>query len=169
MSERKRSFFIPWLFVLAALLPLGTGPAFAFHFPWDQGHDTFNPDQGDDDTDPGDDDPCKTGSPFQVATGNFIFGAQDFYVQTPGIDFDISRTYNSHDLRDGLFGFGWTFSFDQRVVHTTDGSATFAISCAGSGKRERWTLGSTGSYTAPAYSSSRLVGQSDGSLRLTDK
>ena len=169
MIDRKRFLWLPWLFALAVLLPLGTSPALAFHFPWDQGHDTFNPDQGDDDTDPGDDDPCKTGSPFQVATGNFIFGSQDLYVQTPGIDFDISRTYNSHDLRDGLFGFGWTFSFDQRVVHTSDGSMTFAISCAGSGKRERWTLGSTGSYTAPAYSSSRLVGQSDGSLRLTDK
>jgi hypothetical protein len=40
MIERKRLFLALWLFALAALLPLDTSPAFAFHCPGDRGHDT---------------------------------------------------------------------------------------------------------------------------------
>jgi RHS repeat-associated protein len=145
------------------------GVAHAGHFPWDQGHDTFMPEFDDLDTDPGDDDCNNSGSPFEVATGNFLHASIDLFIPTLGPDFDITRTYNSRDRRNGPLGRGWTFTYDQRLIEATDGVSLLVICRQGNGKRERFVRNADGTYTAPPDLSAVLVKHADGTLTLTEK
>ncbi len=159
------------LIVLASLgsaaLP---GPAPAFDQPpWDTGHQTIDPDPGDKDTDPGDDDCNNSGSPFEVATGNFIYRARDLFIPGLGRDIEITRTYNSRDMRNGPLGRGWTFTYDQRLIETTDQVSLFVICRQGDGKRERFLRNPDGTYTPSPDVFSRLVKHPDGTWTLTDK
>ncbi|MBL1275075.1 MAG: RHS domain-containing protein [Ectothiorhodospiraceae bacterium] len=99
-------------------------PAQAFHFPWDQGHDTTEPE---DPEDPGpcegaecENDPCNggsQGSPVYLATGHFIWSETDIDLKgRPRLAVD--RTFNSHDPRIGLVGNGWSMSCDKGLLYT---------------------------------------------------
>lgn len=154
------------LLAIAVLLVVGVAPAPAFHFPWDQGHDTFDPDQGDDDTDPGDDEPCLFGSPFEPASGNFRWEERDLLIPGPGVALNLTRHYNTHDLRSGPFGKGWSFTFDRRLVLTTDGSASFAICQSPAGRRVRFTRNADGSFSAPKNTYDTLQRNGDGTFTL---
>lgn len=170
MSSRSPSAvaLVPAL-VVALLLGLAGAPLFAFHFPWDQGHDTFTPDPGPDDTDPDDQDCNSSGSPFEVASGNFFHKVEDFAILGLGPAIEILRIYNSRDLRSGPIGHGWTFSLDQRLIETTDGVSSFAICRQGSGKRERYLRNPDGSFSGPSDLSATLDKLPDGTFRLTAK
>ena len=82
MRLRRTSTPLPWILLLVAAIVLWAPTARAFHFPWDQGHDIFQPDHGDDDNDPGDrllpreyllPGQPRSDSPVEVASGNFIY------------------------------------------------------------------------------------------------
>jgi RHS repeat-associated protein len=169
MFRRYRFLTSQIAFALILALLFGTFPASAFHFPWDQGHDTFSPNPGDDDTDPGDDDCNNTGSPFEIASGNFLQQIPVLYVPSFGPSLEIVLSYNSRDMRNGAFGHGWSLSYDQRLVETTDGVSVTAICHQGSGKRERFTRLSTGTYASPGDLSTRLIRSSDSTFTLRDK
>lgn len=165
----RRSSATPWLVALLVALGLWAAPAAAFHFPWDQGHDTFDPDHGDDDTDPGDDEPCLFGSPFEPASGNFRWDERDVLIPGPGPYLDLVRFYNSHDLRSGAFGVGWSFSFDRRLALTTDGEAIFAVCHSPNGRRVRFTRNPDGSFSPPKSTYDTLVENADGTFTLARK
>ncbi|MEX2962242.1 RHS repeat-associated core domain-containing protein [Microbulbifer sp. TYP-18] len=110
--------------VLAIAGLFSISPASAFHFPWDQGHDTTDPN---DPVDPGpcegpecENDPCNgnsTGSPVYLATGQLIWSETDIVLKgRPALS--VSRTYNSHDPRVGLLGNGWSMSCDRGLIYT---------------------------------------------------
>ena len=155
--------------ILPAIWPSLVVVAHAVHFPWDQGHDTFLPEFGDLDTDPGDSNCNSTASPFEVATGNFLHTSTDLFMPALGPDFDITRTYNSRDRRSGPFGRAWTFTYDQRLIETTDGVSLFVICRQGNGKRERFVQNPDGTYTAPPDLAAVLVKHADGTLTLTEQ
>ena len=140
--------------------------AYAFHFPWDQGHDTFKPAPGDGDTAPGDDGPCKSGSPVEVTSGNFLYHTRDLILASLGPAIDMTRYYNGRDMRSGPFGIGWVFPYDQRLIEITDGIQVFAICSQPNGKRETFTRLPDGSYAPPLHVHSSLVKNSDGSYTL---
>jgi RHS repeat-associated protein len=169
MSWKQLSLPLRLLAALAALLSLETSSVFAFHFPWDQGHDTFRPDGGDDDTDPGPDGPCQSGSPVEFASGNLVHEEVDLKVTSLGPVLSLVRTYNSRDMRSGPFGHGWSFSYDQRLVETTDGVSTFSVCHQGDGKRERYLRQANGSYLPPPFLSSNLVKNSNGTFTIYDR
>lgn len=157
------------LICLVLVVSLFTPTAMAFHVPpWDTGHNSFSGDDGDDDTDPGDDCPCKKGSPVEVASGNFDYNTRDLLVAGLGPDIDLSRTYNSRDMRKGPFGNGWVFSYDERITETTDGTQVFGISSNANGKREVFTRLDDGTYRPPAYAHSSLVKHNDRSFTLAE-
>jgi RHS repeat-associated protein len=166
MSARRTPAVLLWGLALVAALILGAAPASAFHFPWDQGHDTFDPDHGDDDTDPGDDEPCLFGSPFEPASGNFRWEERDLLIPGPGVSLNLTRHYNSHDLRSGPFGRGWSFTFDRRLVLTTNGSASFAICQSPAGRRVRFTRNTDGSFSPPKNTYDSLQSHGDGTFTL---
>lgn len=168
---RKAVFFLV-TFVIGGLLPLSWpslgGIAYAFHFPWDQGHDTTQPEEPDDDQDPGDDDCNDSGCPFQVSTGNFFHKTADLLIPTAGDDITIFRTYNSRDMRSGPMGHGWSFSYDFRLIEVTDGGERFALLHLPDGKRERFLRQEDGSFASPEDFDVTLVKNSDDSFTLTD-
>lgn len=125
--------------------------AHAFHVPpWDTGHNSFAGDPGDPDSDPGNDSCNSNGSPFEIATGNFIYGAQDIYIHGVGPALSVARTYNGEDMRDGMFGQGWSFNYENRLIETSDGSQQYAVCRQGDGKRLRFGKNADGSFKSPA-------------------
>lgn len=102
--------------VVAAFMAM---PTMAYHFPWDQGHDSSSPEDppppgkcpgGECNTPP--DDCNKTGSPVYVATGHLVWKETDIVLKgRPALG--LSRTFNSNDPRTGLFGRGWISGCDE--------------------------------------------------------
>lgn len=156
-----------WLIFLVALLCVST--TLAFHAPpWDTGHNSFVGDPGDDDSDPGDDGPCKSGSPVELANGNFVYNVRDLLIVGLGPAIDLTRTYNSRDMHKGPFGNGWAFPYDQRLIETTDGTQVFAICTQPNGKREVFTKKADGSYQSPPHVRTTLVKNSDNTHTLRE-
>lgn len=161
--------FRPLLLALSLVCAFAA-PAFAFHVPpWDTGHQSFEPDPGDPNTDPGDDGQCKAGSPVEVATGNFLHSYHLFQLTGLGPPIDLTLTYNSHDRRRGPLGQGWVHPYDMRAVEVTDGTNVYAICAAGNGKRERFLRNAGGTYRTPAHDTSELSKSSDGQLTIREK
>lgn len=157
-----------YLFI-ALLCLLSVSTATAFHVPpWDTGHHNFRGDPGDEGTDPGDDGPCKSGSPVELASGNFSYSARDLLIVGFGPAINLTRTYNSRDLRKGPFGTGWVFAYDQRLVETTDGVQLFAICSGPDGKREVFRKLANGSYQPPPHVRAVLSKNSDNTHTLRE-
>ncbi len=136
----------------AALLALAT-PAGAFHFPWDQGHDTTS---SNDPPPPGPDDrpPCdecnnkgSTGSPVYAALGHAIWSSTDMVLRgRPYLG--AVRTYNSNDPVVGLFGNGWSVDFDIALYPANNSGVQQRIYKAANGKRFVYARQADGTYTA---------------------
>ena len=59
------------------------------------------------------------GDPVDCATGNLSESQTDFAIGGRGVGLDLTRTYNSQagaEGAKGLFGYGWTSSFGDRLV-----------------------------------------------------
>jgi len=168
MRLRRTSTPLPWILLLAAAVTLWAPAAWAFHFPWDQGHDIFEPDHGDDD-DPGDDRCEASGSPFDVLTGNFFYSTEDVSWDGSGPAVKLVRTYNSEDRREGPFGLGWTFTFDQRLIEVTDGIEVSTLCRKANGKRSRFQRLPGGGFAPPSAFFAELVRESDGTLTLRER
>jgi RHS repeat-associated protein len=137
--------------VLALLLLTLPQTTFAFHYPWDQGHYTFSPNDDPRKRDPGPHRCNEKGSPLIVATGNFTTVFADLVFPSSHEALTITRTYNTQDGRVGLLGRGWQLSFESAVLDVTDGRARTAICRQGDGSRDRYQLDMNG----------RLVGSPD--------
>jgi len=155
-------------FLTAFLVPLLTfgclvsvAPVQAFHFPWDQGHDTTEPNPPEE---PGpcegagcENDPCNagsTGSPVYLATGHLVWSETDIVLKGRPVLL-VNRTFNSHDPRVGLFGAGWSMSCDQGLLFTVryevvGGPAIQEfVRRLPNGKRYIYSEQVDGSYSAP--------------------
>ena len=153
--------------VLCVLLPVG---AQAFHAPpWDTGHESFQPDNGDPNNTPGPSKPDGCGSPVEVATGNLVYQRNLISVQGLGPGLVFAAAYNSQDLRAGPLGKGWRHPYDVRLVIATDGVQVVAICQQGTGYRDRFTRLADGSYASPPFVHSRLQRNADGSHSLREK
>ncbi|MCP4112565.1 MAG: RHS repeat protein [Desulfobacteraceae bacterium] len=151
-------------------------PAIARDFPpWDKGHDgtRATPDDGTPPETPCKppckDDDCSKGSPVYLKDGNFLYSAEDLMI--PGrMPFQIVRSYNSNDnLRSGLFGYGWTFTYCYRIIETEDAetetiTATLLVP---NGQRYDFTL-DNGTYIAPPRVYDTLT-KTDGVFSLRKK
>lgn len=144
--------FFAALLLLLALASLS--PAQAYHFPWDQAHDYTDWDDPNDDNGPCEGGDCETdpedecskqGSPVYVATGHFTWRETD--VVLPGRPMiQLTRTYQSHDPRNGLFGNGWSFTCDRALYVVRDtlegGGVELAYILRGAnGERRRFPIG----------------------------
>jgi RHS repeat-associated protein len=139
--------------LLGGVLGTALAPALAFHFPWDQGHDTTNsndpPPPGPDDR-PQCDPDCNgkaRGSPAYAATGHAYWNETDVVLRgRPYLG--VYRAYNSNDPTVGIFGNGWSVDFDVRMfgaVNGRTGSLDRIVSYA-SGKRVAYQSDFAGNF-----------------------
>lgn len=158
---------------LALLIVAGlcfiAAPAGAFHFPWDQGHDTFTPEEPPDDQEPPSDEPeqCSL-DPIDMRTGEFFWSntPHDIFVSGLGPQLDLRFTYHSRDKYDGPFGLGWHAPLMERVAWVTDGDSEFGIVRDGHGRRKRYQQTDSGAFIPPPGESAALSGYEDGSMTL---
>jgi len=158
--------------LLVALLLLGavgSGTAVAFHFPWDQGHDTFQPEEPEDEDPPEDDDPCESDAPVILATGAKTYEQTDFDIPGIGPKLSLRRVYHSNDRSDGPFGIGWRSTLTPRAVRVTDGVSVSVVSCQGNGRRKRFLEQADGSFLSAPGTYQTLTRLADNSLELRDK
>lgn len=147
---------------------LGLPAVQAFHFPWDQGHDTTDwndppppgPCEGDNC------DPCSgTGSPIYLITGHLIWSAKDLSIGgSPALS--ITRTYNSHDPRDGLFGNGWTVGCEVGLFRVDNSGTTNYVLRLANGKRHNYLEVAANRFESEAGRFDYVEVQVDGSARL---
>ena len=170
-----------WAVLLFTALVLAsfTPPVHAYHYPWDQGHDTTNTEDNDDPPGPCEGeqcDPCdSTGSPIYVPTGHFIWSDTDVTLAgRPSLS--LRRTYNSHDPRDGMFGNGWSSSCEPSLYKTLhegkdeQGNATAQVLyqlLLPNGKRYTYEEQDDGTVQSPATRYDTLEPQPDGTVTLT--
>ena len=140
--------------LLASALLAVAVPAAAFHFPWDQGHDTTH---SNDPNKPGTDprepcEPCNGGathSPVYAALGHAVWQTTDVVLRgRPYIG--IYRAYNSNDPVVGLFGNGWSVDFDIALYPATSSGTQQRIFKDANGKRYTYVKQADGSLLAPA-------------------
>jgi RHS repeat-associated protein len=107
-------------------------------------------------------------------SGNFSRTYTDMEVSVPGFNMKISRTYNSHDAREGTLGKSWTFGFEGTLEHVgnkiiarlPDGSGyTFYTN----GSKIPWSQGSTDTKFVAADNRAILDKISDVTYILTTK
>lgn len=173
----NRSVKSAWLCIFLMLFLSFSHHSFAYHFPWDQGHDTTNPN---DPNDPGtcegpNCDPCSsTGSPVYLQTGHFIWTEVD--VEIPGRpSLTLRRTYNSNDPRSGSFGNGWSTGCETGLYEVVDTieqddgtivSETYYLLREANGKRYAYRAGADGQFISPPKLKNVLVENPDNTVSL---
>ncbi|MGR9116091.1 MAG: RHS repeat-associated core domain-containing protein [Gammaproteobacteria bacterium] len=163
------SKFLIVLFWILLIFGCGVPVAEAFHFPWDQSHDTTD---WNDPPDPGpcegaSCDPCKsTGSPVYIPTGHFIWSDTDVTLGgRPPIN--LTRSYNSNDPRDGIFGNGWSSNCEPKLNKLVDAEGVISYSLRiSNGKRYEYIEQSDGSIVSPPGRFDSLQKTTQGDLRL---
>ena len=94
-----------------------------------------------------------------TGTGTFQRVEQDFAMPSYGIPFRLARYYSSGNTGAGMFGLGWSSSYDIRVVAADNGAARVR---AEDGAEAVYTGGADGTYEAPAGVRAKLTKVSDG-------
>ncbi len=162
---------LPCLFIALLLGLLLAAPATAFHFPWDQGHDTFkpNPPPPDKPECPNEDNRCETPHPVDIGAGDKIQRSIDFNLPGFGPQLALVRHYHSQDLSNGPFGFGWHSNLTTRLILATDGQTNTAIVIQSDGKRKRFSQQASGGWASAPGTFQTLTVGADGSAQLRDK
>ena len=150
--EARQSLLRCWVLLQLIILTVTAPTAYAFHFPWDQGHDTTD---WDDPPPPGpcegpNCDPCNSSrSPVYVPTGHFIWSDTDIVLpgQPPLM---LTRTHNSNDPRPGIFGNGWTQDCEMALLRVVDGEQTRYLLRDVNGKRYDYLPAGDGTFRATA-------------------
>ena len=141
----------------------------AFHFPWDQGHDTFTPDDPDDEDNPPEDEERDCyGDPVDLKSGNFSHFAQDLVISGRGSGLALQYVYHSQDRFNGPFGRGWHSIYSSMGQLVTDGTTNVLILRQGDGKRKRHIVNPDGTVQSAPGLFQRIVAQGGG-VRVIDK
>ncbi|MFC3743130.1 polymorphic toxin-type HINT domain-containing protein [Paractinoplanes deccanensis] len=102
------------------------------------------------------------GQMVNTGTGTFQRVEQDFGMPSYGIPFRLARYYSSGNTAPGMFGPGWSSTYDIRIVSADGGAARVR---AEDGSEAVYTGGADGSYEAPAGVRARLT-KVDGGWQL---
>lgn len=110
---------------------------------------------------------CNSGDPVNCASGNFSETFTDVSVPGRGPSLDLTRTYNSLSASTaGIFGFGWSSSYEANVVVNGDGSATVTL---GDGSQVTGQPAGGGTYTIPTWANSTLTQNGDGTWTFVQR
>ncbi|MCQ1537039.1 hypothetical protein FTO70_15445 [Methanosarcina sp. KYL-1] len=104
--------------------------------------------------------------PINMGTGSYFYNHQDIYIPGQGLPLAITRSYNSMDDYNGPLGHGWTFNYNMNLIVSATGDVTVMRE---SGRRDRYTLNTDGTYSAPLGVFDTLTKNPDGTYILTGK
>ena len=99
------------------------------------------------------------GTMVNTGTGTFQRVEEDFSMPSFGIPFRHARYYSSGNTAQGMFGVGWSSSYDMRIVAADNGAARVR---AEDGAEAVYTGGADGTYEAPAGVRAKLTKTTDG-------
>lgn len=141
---------------------LSTQEAYAYNKPWDQGHDSTEPEDPEDPEDPDDEDPCESSAcPIFIANGNYTTTTTDIKINTR-LGFDITRTYNSlDDKRTGLVGYGWVLNFESKLLRIAGENENYVVVLMANGQRLKFVENVDGTYETPPGRTLKLTRNSD--------
>jgi RHS repeat-associated protein len=105
---------------------------------------------------------CITADPVDCASGDFWQTFTDVSVPGRGPALGLTRTYNDQDgATAGIFGYGWSSSYDQHLTFGQDGSVTVTLA---DGSQVVAEPDGSGGFTVPAWADSTLVQNGDGTF-----
>lgn len=87
------------------------------------------------------------GATVNTATGAYLRVEKDFVMPSYGIPFNHARYYSSGNPATGMFGPGWSSSYDIRIIAADNGAARVR---AEDGSEAVYTANADGSYDRPA-------------------
>jgi len=100
------------------------------------------------------------GDPVNIANGNLFLTDKDLSVPAVGLPITIKRYYNSFSDYNGPFGYGWSYTYDERITeNSADESLTYK---AGDGGNFVYTKNPDGSYQRPLGMHSTLSKDASG-------
>ncbi len=90
------------------------------------------------------------GREFDPRTGNYTTSVTDVSVPAAGTPLTVRRTYNSMDpRRDGMFGAGWSSSWDMKIVREERGGRVSALVTGPDGRLVRFAAPDAGGVFQP--------------------
>jgi RHS repeat-associated protein len=108
------------------------------------------------------------GKPVDCVTGNETERQTDVSIGGRGVGLDLTRTYNAQAAAKaasaGMFGYGWSSSFSDRLV--VESASHKATVYQANGSTVQFTEES-GSFVAPSWSGDTLTGSSEAGYTLT--
>lgn len=104
--------------------------------------------------------------PVNTAIGNYIFNRKDIEIPGRGLPIIFQRDYNSQDVQDGPFGFGWNHNYNSGLVINSDSSVTIRW---GDGRAVYYTPDSSNGYTPQPGVFNTLIANNDGTYTLKEK
>jgi RHS repeat-associated protein len=168
--SRFKSPWVAWLVILTFSFTAVIGahvwnpiPALAWDVPDDQGHTGTKPDKPAD-TKCGEKDCTAQRSPVQIKQGNYVYSHQDLFIPGRGISLEVIRHYDSQDMYDGPFGYGWKWGLEIKLIEITDESGDQVTIRRGDGTRREFTRNPDGSYSPPAGWKDYLSKNDDGTF-----
>ena len=103
---------------------------------------------------------CNTADPVNCASGDFWQSATDVDVPEQGPALALTRTYNSAEAATkGIFGYGWTSTYDANLIVNSDGSVTVTEE---DGSSLTASANGDGTYTVPTWADSTLTHDANG-------
>jgi RHS repeat-associated protein len=110
---------------------------------------------------------CSKGDPVDCASGDFWHTFTDVSVPGYGPALDLTRTYNSLNASsDGIFGYGWTSSYESSLTLNDDGSITVTEA---DGSQVTATSNGDGGFVVPGWADSTLTANEDGTYTFVDQ
>lgn len=88
---------------------------------------------------------ARVGLPVNVTNGNVYLHQNDYQLPGVGFSIDVTRTYNRHSSRIGLFGRGWSTAYDESLI-SLDSSVLRYIQADGKTFYFARPVGSTGPF-----------------------
>ncbi|MFF2879155.1 DNRLRE domain-containing protein [Gottfriedia sp. NPDC057991] len=108
------------------------------------------------------------GGQVNLSNGNFVISNTDYSLQTRSESLGTTRTYNSQSNKEGIFGYGWTSSYEQAITVDTNGDLILTDDVGTQLRYSKIKVAGKDLYQAPVGEFDDLELQNNGTYTLKD-